>query len=224
MAGRRPSGAGGRSARGAVPVLRPGGVALHPREDPAPALPTLYPFTAQRVDPPDPLPPNNSAVRRLSLCAWNETTGACDPTPRLPVSTLGARQVAAADTVDFAGVSPASYAVVFSDDRTGNPEIYFKMTDDSVSPPSLDLPPPGPGITATCQALLTAQADVPFLLNNECTAPGPSSLEFVERYFIYYEPRLSLEDTGEFPGPGARPTLDGRRAPSAAPAATSRRK
>ncbi|MFC2171955.1 hypothetical protein ACFLU6_04910 [Acidobacteriota bacterium] len=132
----------------------------------------LFPFEPLRVSPPDPV---TSTVNPFAFCDWDEATGDCVLQSRPPSSVFGAREVSAADG---GGMMPSVHAVVFTDDRTGEKQIYFKIADHWVWLPPIE------STAAWCLDLQTPRAEVSFGLMGEC--PQPWEDELIERYFLYW--------------------------------------
>ena len=159
-----------------------------------PAVPVnldRFPLTPARLAPPDPLVSETSA---LSNCVWDDdwpslALGSCMPGPRPAGSRVG--QVAIDDTPDDFSIS-VHFALVFSDDRDGVQQIYFKATDGFVAFPSLG------SAEFACGAGGRPEAELSFPLLRECAA---SVTERIERYIVYYgsEETDGTTATGPFP-------------------------
>ena len=152
-------------------VSRGGG--LNDFHDVMPRNLDAFPFPAARLAPPD---PRVSSVAAHSNCVWDDgwpamAAGTCTTQSRGAGS--GALEAATADGGD--NFQP-EFMTVFTDDRTGTTQIYFKRTDMGVTFPTIA------DVTTSCEAGGTALAMLSFPLIASC----PAAEERIDRYILYY--------------------------------------
>jgi hypothetical protein len=148
-----------------------------------------FPFTPARTAPPDPAV---SLVDLLSNCTWDDgwpgmASGACTLNAR-GAGSLGASMVASADSLSFNGTERVFFVAVFSDDRTGTPQIYFKRSDQLVAATTMSASP-------GCEGLRSARIDATYVPVTTCPQTSFSP-EWMERYILYDG---TASATGPFP-------------------------